>query len=520
MNRLGPVAYRCIQCNTDLAPRDNEPLVCAVCQASYPALAGIRLFLSNPDQALRSLAAGLAHEQQESTAGRARLAALTGASPSPAAVALAAGGYDRQLANLQVIERAILPVQEYLAKRPPPRSLFADFNLAGGGLASLGMLQYFWRDWSATDEARFLTRLFSGALQQLEIRPESLVVVGCGACGLVRDLAESYPRAPRVPRIIGLDLAVDSLLLANALLDGAELELHFTFPRPQIPLSQKAVRLQGSAWRPAGIELVAANVNRLPFASASVPCVLTPYLLDIVPSPRTAVAEIRRVLAPGGVWINFSNPFNFYRLEGGGTPGAGSPDALDHLDLPAFLARSGFSLRDQAMHRFTLLDQSALSEWAPAMTQTPVFFVAERISLPDRQRPDPFGEHFAGRGDAIWRRTPRISTYLAVVEEKIFTGRGVEEVKRVAAYSFGNSRPLARESALVAEWLLRQLDGARTLREIFDRSRAEFGELVQADEFLRLFRDLQDAELVELEATDEGGSPAAPGERAGGLPAP
>jgi SAM-dependent methyltransferase len=47
--------------------------------------------------------------------------------------------------------------------------------------------------------------------------------------------------------------------------------------------------------------LVRADVTRLPFADASVGAVVEVHLLHLVPGWRQALAEMRRVLAPGGV---------------------------------------------------------------------------------------------------------------------------------------------------------------------------------------------------------------------------
>jgi SAM-dependent methyltransferase len=80
--------------------------------------------------------------------------------------------------------------------------------------------------------------------------------------------------------------------------------------------------------------LVRADVTRLPFADASVDVVVEVHLLHLVPGWRPALAEIRRVLAPGGVVL----------LGGGG----------GHQDHPR-------SPRDQAHRRIRELTATALS---------------------------------------------------------------------------------------------------------------------------------------------------------------
>jgi SAM-dependent methyltransferase len=79
--------------------------------------------------------------------------------------------------------------------------------------------------------------------------------------------------------------------------------------------------------------LVRADVTRLPFADASVDVVVEVHLLHLVPGWRLALAEIRRVLAPGGLVL----------LGGGG----------GHQDHPR-------SPRDQAHRRIRELTATAL----------------------------------------------------------------------------------------------------------------------------------------------------------------
>ncbi|GKV32723.1 hypothetical protein SLEP1_g41310 [Rubroshorea leprosula] len=64
------------------------------------------------------------------------------------------------------------------------------------------------------------------------------------------------------------------------------------------------------------ITLVRADISRLPFASSSVDAVHAGAAIHCWPSPTTAVAEISRVLQPGGVFVAttyvLDGPFTFY----------------------------------------------------------------------------------------------------------------------------------------------------------------------------------------------------------------
>ncbi len=52
-----------------------------------------------------------------------------------------------------------------------------------------------------------------------------------------------------------------------------------------------------------GTEIVHADVESLPFADASFDAVIATLLLCSVPSPTRALAEVRRVLRPGGAFV-------------------------------------------------------------------------------------------------------------------------------------------------------------------------------------------------------------------------
>jgi SAM-dependent methyltransferase len=281
------------------------------------------------------------------------------------------------------------------------------------------------------------------------------------------------------------------MLLAKTLLDGGAIDLHFSFPRGATPVSQVPVRLHGPAAHRGGIELIVANVNRLPFSSGSLSCVITQYLIDIVPSPKALTAEIHRVLVPGGVWINLSTLG--VHVE---PPVGRSFDPLDVLDLPSFLQRSGFTSLHQAVHRHAHIDLTALSEWATAAIHTPVLWVAGRDAAPDRPV-DRFADYFAGRVDPLLATVPGFSNYVGLVEERIRGIHGSEERRFIAAFSRDNRRLIADDSAAAAEWLLRQIDGQRTTGEIVEALRAEHGDVEMAG-FLELLRELEECELIAL----------------------
>jgi SAM-dependent methyltransferase len=478
--------YRCSRCHGSLEGLASNGLGCAVCRADYPLLNGVRVLMPCRNH-LRQTVQLLAQVRQEVAQQQAKLATEVGRGHSPAARAAARDGYDRQLANLDLIERCMAPVKAYLAARPPRPGSLGELSFPDLGWPSFKMLGYFYRDWGHTAEARYLTSLFADAVEKHCARRESVAVLGCGACRLVYDLAELFAT------VLGIDVAIDSLMLAKALLDGEVMEINFNFPSDRIPLSQRSVRLSAAPPRGGTIELVNASVNRLPLATGSVSCVATQSLLDALPEPAAAVAEIRRVLAPGGTWLNFA-----LLTERNSPPTVRAFDQLNNLDLPSSVEQAGFTLLEQAMHRHSPVDLSGLSPWARTETWSPVFFVARKSSSGISERRDYFGEYFAGKSDEVWSRVPRTASYVALIEEKAFSGEGMETRKRVAAFSADNSRQVTDETAVTVERLLRQLDGKATMKDLLTTlTTARPG--LPAVEFMDLFSELEASGIVRLQ---------------------
>jgi 2-polyprenyl-6-hydroxyphenyl methylase/3-demethylubiquinone-9 3-methyltransferase len=137
-----------------------------------------------------------------------------------------------------------------------------------------------------------------------------------------------------------------------------------------------------AGWRHAGIDLSApslrqarahgvaaarANAVRLPFADASLHCVVAGEILEHVPDLPAVCAELARVLAPGGVLVidtmNSTWFCRFFliriaeRVPGGPPPGIHDPALLvDPERLRALLAPHGVRLGALAGLRPAVLD--------------------------------------------------------------------------------------------------------------------------------------------------------------------
>ncbi|MFN2166058.1 MAG: class I SAM-dependent methyltransferase [Anaerolineae bacterium] len=130
--------------------------------------------------------------------------------------------------------------------------------------------------------------------------------------------------------------------------------------------SAEMLRLAARAEAPAGFELrtLEAGAEAIPLEDASVDTVVITYSLCTIPEPAAALAEMRRVLRPGGRllfcehgrspddsvhrWQQRMNPL-WSRLGGG-----------CHLDreIPALLEAAGFGLEG--------LEEGYIPGWKPA----------------------------------------------------------------------------------------------------------------------------------------------------------
>jgi SAM-dependent methyltransferase len=327
----------CVRCGGALVAHDAT-LECARCTGTYPVLGGIPLLLHRP-------AAALAVCRLSITADRASAEAIE--HQSRAALRRRPSALLRQrverwrrgtLANLDLVQAHAGPLTPQPGSDPDEDLGILDWVACqASGWSIHRLLPYFHQDWCGTPQFEEVRSLVVDAWRRHGNGAGGIAVLGAGACGLVHALAkEAGP-------VYGVDLCLPALLLARTLLSGNALD----------------VALEGAEWRsvhvppppPAAhrMALLQANVNALPFANGALSVVVTQYLMDLVSSPLWLCAELQRVLRPGGLWINFSNPFSV----------PGEPIELDRpglAEVRELLATSGFEVLEAERREFALND--------------------------------------------------------------------------------------------------------------------------------------------------------------------
>jgi SAM-dependent methyltransferase len=203
------------------------------------------------------------------------------------------------------------------------------------------LFPYLLRDWTNTAELAAAGSTIRAAIKSAIRDPsdKSLVVAGCGAGGLLTELP------PGFKRILGFDLTLPVLAAARHLLDGKSLQL--ALPRAiykpgSISLSKRDLQSSGGH-----IELAAMDAFDSAFADGSIDCVITTFMIDLLPDPRKLADEIRRILSADGVWINYgpSGPLNaLWRF--------------DQAEGKAFFEAAGFTVEQTDAYRATYLDLS------------------------------------------------------------------------------------------------------------------------------------------------------------------
>jgi malonyl-CoA O-methyltransferase len=188
------------------------------------------------------------------------------------------------------------------ASRLDPRAVAASFGAASRSYDAAAWLQ-------SAARAELLSRL-----ELLRTPPRAVLDLGAGTGLAARAIKRRFRRAA----VSAVDIAAPMLELARR---------HSRF------------------WRP--IRCVQADAQSLPFEDASFDLVFSNLMLQWLAPPDAALAEIRRVLRPGGLLLASSfGPETLRELRlawAAGDAGVHVNEFVDVHDLGSALARAGFA---------------------------------------------------------------------------------------------------------------------------------------------------------------------------------
>jgi len=182
-----------------------------------------------------------------------------------------------------------------------------------------------------------------------------------------------------------LDVAAGTGRVANALAQLPE------FQGQVIGLDHSAKMLAVARQKMPDLPLVQANAMRLPFASNAVEVVTCLEALEFLPRPATGVAEMARVLAPGGILLTT----NRVGLEAKLMPGKALPEAR----LIAILKAA--CLDDIAIRIWETIDSFNIKAEKDAELEA---YIEAQLNLPLIRRL--IAELTTSRYQKIWARKP------------------------------------------------------------------------------------------------------------------
>ena len=161
-----------------------------------------------------------------------------------------------------------------------------------------------------------------------------------------------------------------------------------------VALDQSTAMVEATAVR--GVEAVVGDVQALPFAHGSFDCALAAWMLYHVPDLQRGMAELRRVLRPGGRLVAITNgqrgmaellvpaglvrPSATFRRENGAELLAAHFDEVAQIDLRstglvadagvarAYLESTGYRPDPERLERL---------DWPLGVTGTPTVFIAD-----------------------------------------------------------------------------------------------------------------------------------------------
>lgn len=278
---------------------------CPTCRKSYPLLDGsLPILVTDPAWYLTDHITGTQ-------------TILTRAERALAMVAeLLATGHRREAALRRMREGMSVNVElvrrwhaALTACSPATTQFASNLRRNGDGVtANIGALRYIINDWGhGAENEEVIAQLVEILRRQLAGRDlSSVAVLGGGAGRLAWELSRDCDAVHIFDVSAALALTY-SWLRAEPIVVHQPIEMNARTIEDLYP----AVRLTSEvperdrAARPERVDYVIGDVLRMPVADASITAAVAVYLTDVVASIPALLAELARVLVPGGAFVNF-----------------------------------------------------------------------------------------------------------------------------------------------------------------------------------------------------------------------
>jgi SAM-dependent methyltransferase len=310
------------------------------------------------------------------------------------------------------------------------------------------LIPFLLRDWQPRAEKSTAMQVISSALEiAFPQGGAAIAFAGCGGGGLL----ESASR--RFNHVIGFDLSIPILAAASELLAGQRLLLATTTSCIE---GVRACEIELGPFPPAspGVSLMVTDGAATGFRTSALDGVVTQFLLDIVPDPRSVATEVYRILADGGVWLNY-----------GPSGPRGGIWHFDARETSAFLDAAGFDVIEATTHRTTHLDNSSVDPFLSFQSHVCHLVVGRK--RPERQVFDLIPSLVPAD---VLASTPTYTSDAQLVQRQDLP-HGPTVL--VLALERIRGRPEYFEIGKLAARILRQVDGIQTVRSIVDRLNAD-----------------------------------------------
>lgn len=438
--------YRCVHCDQNTVVMEKDKLACTQCNLDFPIIDSIPVLTRRAPQFVIALAKELNRardklKNQQETFTRLSITEKTQIL-SERALRMANG----TALNIALMDKYCHTIWKHVRQENSKDDLMAWATVQAG--YSFGhLLPYFYQDWFGTKQFVQVTQDIQAIIETFCNDRESLAVFGTGACGLLYTLSHGFDKS------FGIDLALPSLIMAKHLIEGEQLSLCL----------EKADWMNIQLFPPQnngkGIHFITANVMDTPFPDGSLSAVITQYLTDIVPNAEWFIHEICRVLKPGGIWINFSNPLTW---------------PLDQIDLGRRrLSEVSQILQDQGFDelllkgtRFKLLSVEDVFQGGGTFNQEVHIFAARKPANTIKETCSSIKRRIRKHQEEIWDQVPQLvkSREISVIEKVIYSTNSQEYVTGIQA--LGTFTPMKQDFISVISKLLTGIDGKRTVRKL------------------------------------------------------